>query len=136
MRQLHLALILPCILISFPAPAEQTSIKSQSQGVVTFVSGGVGIDEKNEMEALQAGYNLSLLFSTKGRGEYISDVKVHIEDSNGKICLETVTDGPMLYAQLKPGRYSISADWGGHVIDKKVMIGGKRASLSLVWTED
>ena len=133
MKRLQLTLILPCILIGFPAIAEQTSIKPQTQGEVSFVSGGVGGDERDEMHAIQADYNLSLLFSVKGTGEYLSDVRVHIEDSKGNTSLETVADGPMLYAKLKPGRYSVSADRDGHVIDRKVMVGGKRTSLSFVW---
>ena len=42
MKRLHLALILPCVLFGFPAVAEQSLIKPQTQGEVTFVSGGVG----------------------------------------------------------------------------------------------
>ena len=42
MKRSHLALILPFALFSFPALAEQTLIKPQTQGEVTFVSSGVG----------------------------------------------------------------------------------------------
>ncbi|MFZ2404477.1 MAG: carboxypeptidase regulatory-like domain-containing protein, partial [Methylobacter sp.] len=85
MKQLHLAFILFCILFSFSAVAEPPLIKQQTQGEVPFVSGGVGGDEQNAMQAMRADYNLHLLFSIQGTGEYVSDVKVSIADSSGNI---------------------------------------------------
>ena len=137
MKRLHLALLIPCILLGFPAHAEQSALTPQTQGEVTFVSGGVGGDERDAMKAMRADYNLSLLFSVKGSGEYVSDVKVRIEDAKGNLCLETVSDGPMLYAKLKPGRYSVGVDRDGHVINKTATVGGKqRASLSFTWPQE
>ena len=134
MRRLHLALVLPCVLFSLSSVAEQSPIKQQTQGKVTFVSGGVGADEQNAMQAMRADYNLSLLFSVKGTGEYVSDVKVRITDSSGNTLLETVSDGPKLFAKLKPGRYIVTVDRDGQVINKRVTLGGKqRTSLSFTW---
>lgn len=130
MKKLHIALILPCVLFSVLAVAEQSLIKPQSQGEVTFVSGGVGIDEQNALQAMRDDYNLNLLFSVKETGEYLSDVKVRIADSSGNTVLETVSDGPMLFAKLKPGRYKITVDLNGQVIDKTATVVGKqRTSL-------
>ena len=137
MKRLHLALILPCVLFSFPAFAEEALINPQTQGEVTFVSGGVGGDERNEMQALRAGYNLNLLFSIRGTGEYLSDVKVLIADAGGNVVLDALSDGPMLFAKLKPGRYVVSADRDGQVFQKRVTVGGnKRTSLSFSWPQD
>lgn len=137
MKRLHLALILPCILFSFPVVAEESLLKPQTQGEVTFVSGGVGGDEQNAMQAIRGDYNLHLLFSEKGTGEYVSDVKVRITDSSGNILLESVSDGPMLFAKLKPGRYNITVDRDGQVIHKAATVGGKqRASLSFAWPQE
>ena len=86
---------------------------------------------------MRADYNLSLLFSVKGTGEYVSDVKVRITDSSGNTFLETVSDGPMLFAKLKPGRYIVTVDRDGQVIHKTVTVGGKpRASLSFTWAQE
>jgi hypothetical protein len=134
MKRIHLALILPCVLLGVPAIAQQTTIMPQIQGEVAYVSGGVGGDEREAMKAMRADYNLSLLFSVKGSGEYISDAKVCIKDASGAVRLETVSDGPMLYAKLKPGRYSISADRDGHVMENKVTLSGKKlTALSFAW---
>lgn len=135
MKQLQLALILPCFLFSFQVVAE-TMIKPQTQGNVTFVSGGVGGDERSAMQAIRAGYNLSLLFSVQGSGEYLSDVKVSVTDAKGNTLLETVSDGPMLLASLKPGHYNVTAELDGQVAHKKATVGNKqRTSLSFIWPQ-
>jgi hypothetical protein len=136
MKRVHLALIFPCLLFSFPAVAEQSQIKPQTQGEVTFVSGGVGADEQKALQAMRADYNLSLLFSEKSSGEYVSDVKVRITDSSGKTLLETVSEGPKLFAKLKPARYIVTVDRDGQVIQRKATVGGKQmTSLSFAWPQ-
>jgi len=136
MKRLYLALISLSMLISFSVVAEPFIIKPQTQGEVTFVTGGVGEDERSAMQAMRADYNLNLLFSVKGTGEYVSDVKVRITDSRGNILLESVSDGPMLFAKLKPGRYIVSVEREGHqVIDKTVTV-KQRASLSFTWPQE
>jgi hypothetical protein len=135
MKRLQLTLILPCILFSFQIVAEPM-LKPQAQGEVTFVSGGVGSDERNAMQAIRADYNLSLLFSVQGTGEYLSEVKVSITDSKGNTFLETVSDGPMLFASLKPGHYTVTAELDGQVAHKKAaIVGNKRTSISFIWPQ-
>ncbi|MDD4904663.1 MAG: carboxypeptidase-like regulatory domain-containing protein [Methylobacter tundripaludum] len=137
MKRLRLVLILANILFCFPAFAEQSLIKPQSQGEVTFVSGGVGVDEQNAMQTMRADFNLHLLFSVKGTGEYVSDVTVRIADSSGNVLLESVSDGPMLFAKLKPGRYIVTVDRDGQAIRKTVKVGGpQRTSLSFTWPQE
>jgi hypothetical protein len=136
MKRINIAFFLGLMLIGFSAAAEETSIQPQTQEGVTFVTGGVGVDEQQEMKALKSEYNLRLLFSEKGTGEYLSDVKVSIKDSKGNICLDAVSDGPMLFAKLKPGRYSVTVDNNGHIMDKHVNLeAAKSASLSFAWPQ-
>lgn len=137
MKKLYLALILPCVLFSLPALAEQSGIQPQTQGEVTFVSGGVGGEEQRALQAMKADYNLNLLFSVQGTGEYLSDVKVTITDTSGNVFLETVADGPKLFANLKAGRYIVTADQNGRVQHKTATVGGNRGtSLSFTWPQD
>ncbi|MDO9048133.1 MAG: carboxypeptidase regulatory-like domain-containing protein [Methylobacter sp.] len=135
MKRLYLALIFLCMLISFSVGAEEFIIKPQTQGEVMFVTGGVGENERNAMQAMRAEYNLSLLFSVKDTGEYLSDVKVRIADSRGNTLMESVSDGPMLFAKLKPGRYIVSADRDGQVIHKKIMV-KQQTALSFTWPQE
>ena len=82
-------------------------------------------------------YNLTLLFSVKGTGEYVSDVKVSIADSSGNAVLESVSDGPMLFAKFKPGRYIVTVDRDGQVIHKVAIVSGRKGvSLSFAWPQE
>ncbi len=133
MKRLINILISLLLLFSFVANAEHQGVKPQSQGDVTFVSGGVGSDEKDAMEAVRTEYNLHLLFA-EGRGEYLSGVNVAIADSSNHIILETLSDGPMFFANLKPGRYTVSAEVNGRDFHKKINVGGKKATnLTFLW---
>lgn len=137
MKPINWVLILPAILFSLPALAEELPIQVQTQGEVTFISGGVGVDEQNAMQAVRGEYNLSLLFSVAGTGEYLSDVRVHITDLGGNTYLETVSDGPKLFAKLKPGRYKITVDQDGRALHKTATIGSKqRTTLSFTWPKN
>ena len=136
MKPLYLALILPCLLLSLPSLAEESAIQPQTQGDVTFVTGGVGIDERNELDATRANYNLSLLFSVQGSGNYLSDVSIRITDLKGNVFLETVSNGPKLFAKLPSGRYIVTVDLNGETYHKTVSVRGKRnTSLSFTWSQ-
>jgi hypothetical protein len=122
------------VLINTAAVAEQKSLIPQTEAKVDFVSGGVGEAERNEMRAKVAGYNLSLLFTMKDTGEYLSDAKVRIVDQRGVVWLDTRSAGPVLLAKLKSGSYSVSATQNGYEIDQKVVIDGQKTStLSFAW---
>ena len=136
MKTLCLALILPCVLFSLTSIAEESAIHQQTQGEVTFVTGGVGIDERNALDANRANYNLSLLFSVQNTGDYLSDVKIRITDLKGKIFLETLSDGPKLFAKLPPGRYIVIVDLNGETYHKTVSVRGKQnTSLSFTGSQ-
>ena len=68
MKRIQIAVLLPVLLISTFAFADQTSIKAQTQGEVTFVSGGVGVDEQQAMKAMKSEYQLEPVIFRKGHG--------------------------------------------------------------------
>jgi hypothetical protein len=135
MKPLNLALITLCMLFSFAVMAQESLLKPQTQGDVTFVSGGVGGDEWDAMQAVRAEYNLRMLFTVQGTGEYLSNVTVKITDAKGNVYLETVAEGPLCFVKLNPGRYTITADLDGKSFQKKVTVGKKPVSLSFVWPQ-
>ena len=127
---------LPWLMLSFLVFAEETLLVTQTQGDISFISGGVGGDERDAMQAISKNYNLNLLFSLDGSGEYLSDVQVRIKDTAGNSLLDTVADGPMFFAKLKPGRYDLNVEQSGHSIEKTIVIDGKqRSRLSLSWPQ-
>jgi hypothetical protein len=91
-------------------------------GSVSYVTGGVGLDESAAIKAAEKDFALSLLFAQNKRGEYLSDVKVSIKDKADKTVLEAVSEGPMLLARLPAGAYKISAEHEGTVLVKTVQV--------------
>ncbi len=131
MKRLHLVLIVPCVLLSLSVFAEQFPIKRQTQGEIDFVSCGVGVDD---WKLRRFDYNLSLLFSMRRSGEYLSGVTVRITDSDGNTVLETLSDGPRLFAKLKPGSYLVTVEGNGQAMQKKATVGdNEMTSLSITW---
>ena len=108
----------------------------QTSGGVSYMTGGVGLDESDAIKAAEKDFNLSLLFAQNKRGEYLSDVKVSIADKAGKTVLKVVSDGPMLLVRLPAGAYKVSADHGGKTLVKTVQVAAKGvARASFVWED-
>jgi hypothetical protein len=106
----------------------------QTYGGVSYVSGGVGLDESTAVKAAAKDFTLSLLFVQTKRGEYLADVKVSIRDKEGALVLEAVSDGPMLLARLPAGLYKISAEHEGTALVKTVRVDSKRVTqAAFVW---
>jgi hypothetical protein len=107
---------------------------AQTFGGVSYVTGGIGLDEFAAIKAAEKDFTLSLLFAQNQRGEYLSDVKLSIKDKAGKPVLEAVSDGPMLLAKLPAGVYKVSADHEGTVLVKTVRVGAKGVTrAAFVW---
>jgi hypothetical protein len=73
-----------------------------------YMSGGVGSEERNQMEGQANRYDLKLSFADHA-GEYLSDVRVAINDEHGKKIVNTTTAGPWFYINLPAGKYEIKA---------------------------
>ena len=80
---------------------------------VYWVSGGVGIDEREEMIMALPDHNLKVLTAADKSGAFLSAVQVVVRDAAGRTVLETSLDGPWLLARLPPGRYELVATYDG-----------------------
>jgi hypothetical protein len=82
---------------------------------VPYVSGGFGVEERDQLGAIRNGYNLQLSFALQS-GNYLGGANVEIRDSRGKTVFEGVSDGPLFFAKLPPGKYTIDATAVGKTI--------------------
>jgi hypothetical protein len=96
---------------------------------VDFVSGGVGLIARQEMQSHAGQYNLHVEFAAAPEGEYVSDVDVSIVNSRGANLLSTRTQGPWLMARLPAGTYTVNARYGGSTRQQQVTVGGGRKHL-------
>ncbi len=69
--------------------ADMTALpEAQNQNGITYLSGGIGLDESTAMKAAARDYTLMLTCSVQPTGKYLSDVKVNIADNSGSPVLE------------------------------------------------
>jgi hypothetical protein len=88
-----------------------SSAEHTSTGI-PYLSGGVGLDERDALRAVSGEYNLQVTFAQRA-GNYLSDAHVAIQNATGATILETVPQGPWLFTKLPPGRYTVIADING-----------------------
>ena len=102
-------------------------------GDVSYVSGGVGEESREQLKAFAAAFNLKLLLAHKS-GEYIGDVQIVIVDGKGKELLKAVAEGPIFMANLPAGRYEVIATTEG--LTQKLhatVVKGKLGTLVFRW---
>lgn len=97
-------------------------IQPQTQGNVTYVSGGIADDWQQAMESQRGQYNLHLLFAQIGTGAYFANLPVQITDSSGNTVLSAVSQGPFFYARLPAGRYTVTASHLGQSITRTASV--------------
>jgi len=102
--------------------------REQTQGPVSFLAGGVGVEEVKAIEKVANSYPLTLEFCVKSspRSEFVANVKVKITNHEGKLVLETLSQGPLLLAKLPPGKYSVTAEFRGETKTRSVNLAEKR----------
>ncbi|HOP41602.1 MAG TPA: hypothetical protein PLI53_11225, partial [Geobacteraceae bacterium] len=75
MRKRAWTVFLATLLFAGPVSAEEV-LKPRTQGNITFVSGGIGRDEREALKKIEDDYNLRLLFAARDSREYLADIKV------------------------------------------------------------
>jgi hypothetical protein len=137
MKRLPYILILPFFLSSLYALAQDYLPQPQTQGDTTFVSGGIGENERNALEAMKGNFNLNLLFAVKRTGKFIADVNVRIADPKDNTVVETIAEGPYLFARLKPGKYLVIAEKDGNIMRQKARVSDRHTTyLLFYWPEE
>ena len=101
------------------------------------LTGGVGADERAEVQAQRAGYNLRLAFAND-RGEYLAGVAVHIDaqrDGQTQRVYEAEFVGPLFYARLTPGQYRLELVYRdvSRVIERRVGAKQKPTEIVVRW---
>lgn len=127
MRNITLALSLACGVFGAATAADQPQ----------FMTGGVGIQERGQMLASKEDYNVHMTFATRGSGVYRSDVQIEIADSKGHVNVSAQDAGPLMYVNLEPGRYRVTASAAdGQVLRREMLVQpGHTKELYFYWSE-
>jgi hypothetical protein len=121
-----IAATLAASIVSWAAAAQPPAPQSQPSGTIEtvpalvpghegdigFVSGGTSLDDRASLRGIAGAYNLRLTFAVQPSGAYLAGIGVKLADANGRTLLDTVSDGPLFYAHVPPGRYRVTVTDG------------------------
>lgn len=109
------------------------ALTPQTASGIAYITGGVTIDERQEMMAQRNNYSLLLKVAAKS-GKYLGDSVVKITDQAGATVFECTTDGPWLLVDLPVGRYTVSATGLEITQSQKILISKKtRREITMYW---
>jgi hypothetical protein len=134
-RILVTSLVVVCVWAAAAYAQEPKGFPNQPKyyGSVPYLSGGVGLDEREALNQMGKDYNLKLSFAVTS-GDYLGDVAVEIRDSAGRVALQAVSEGPWFFSKLPPGRYTVVVKGNEKTQKKAVQVSGKgQTVLNIFW---
>ena len=111
-------------------PAEQ-----HSEGV-SYITGGVDLDQSTAIKAAMPGYPLvvEVFNSAGGKNEYTAASRLSISNSAGKEVLTTDLQGPFALLKLAPGRYDVKVNYEGQTRQRRIDVtSGRSARATFVF---
>lgn len=124
-----------CGMAALNISVAQAGIEIQNQGNISYVTGGVGLDESDEMEAMRRSYNLRITSADKS-GHFFGDTRIVVSDSRHHRLLD-VTGGPLFYVNLPNGNYTVEGFTGMQSKKQTVTIaGGKSVNIHFSWQQN
>lgn len=121
--------------LSLSAAAQDAVIQPKTADGVSYISGGVGHDEREALKQQAGDYNLRLAFAARS-GAYLAGVKVAIRNAAGHGVFSAEADGPWMYVKLPPGSYRVSADVAGVTMNRAVKVPKKgHATVTMLWPD-
>jgi hypothetical protein len=121
-----LSVVLLALLI-LPAGAQSPSPdRVHETNGITFVSGGIGSDSRENLAAREKSYNFKLVLTLDGSGTYVSDARITLSSAAGKKLVEHVTEGPLFLAGLPAGAYVVTATFRNVTHAKKFQVRADR----------
>ena len=138
-KYLLIALLALMVILLFILPMSTYGQlpKTQKQGDITYITGGVGEDESKAIRGDAKNWPLIIDFSQhlQNHDAWISQVYLRILDIKGNGIFEVTTDGPFLLVNLPSGSYVLTATYEGITKTQKIQIvDGKAHRASLNWS--
>jgi hypothetical protein len=115
---LSLAFVLSGVSPAFPQQNIEGIVTGKTPQGYAYMSGGVGVDERGQMIKQLKNYDLKLSFADRA-GEYLSDVKVVINNEHGKEIVNTASNGPWFFIELPSGKYHVKATFNNRTEEIK-----------------
>lgn len=115
------------LLGAYAALADDMSGLPQAHqaGDITYITGGIGDEERDALKAVEHDYNLHVM-SAGVSGAFSGNTHINITSRKGDE-LVSADAGPIFYANLPPGRYVVDATSEGQERKQAVTISSGHA---------
>jgi hypothetical protein len=125
------------LLTLYGVPAQAgDSPEVRNYNGTAYLSGGAGEDERQALQSAATDYTLKIVAALNS-GDYVADAQVVIWNARGEKVLDTITEGPWLFAKLPPGVYQVQSVYGGTVRKQMVKIGSSGQTVVMMrWSLD
>lgn len=127
MKQIaSIILVLITLLLGYSVPTVSAQeaflpFEVKNYNGISYITGGIGFDERKALAGMGKDYSLKLIFARTG-GAYVAMVNVEIKNSKESTIFTAVSRGPWLFADLPSGIYTVIATSRGKAIQKQVQI--------------
>ena len=128
--------IMVAMSLALAAGIVQAAANPAPSDGVPSVSGGIGLDSREELLSSKGNYNLWVVLALAD-GAYLGGAQITIHDRSGKTVLDTKAEGPWLFAKLPAGHYTVDARAHDATRSARVMVDGKGLKrIVLTWDRD
>jgi len=111
--------------------------QTQHTGSVSYLSGGIGLDQSGAIRDAMPDYPLVLTFVRKtanSGNEYLADVAVTIRNARGEIVLDMTSEGPYVLVSLPDGRYMVNVNYEGDAKQRSIVVSrAKHSRATFTW---
>lgn len=118
-----------------PASPRNLPVEKTLQGV-TYLSGGISLEESEAMQAVAPDYPLAIeVFEKAGqKNEYTASAVLTIRQAGGNTVLDAQTSGPYTLVRLPAGRYEVQTLYQGQTQKRTVQLrDGKPTTATFVF---
>ena len=123
-------------IAAMPPAASSEELQVRQQNGMSYVSGGIGDAEQARLKRMAERFNLRVTMATNS-GAYMGATLVHIEKSSGEKVAEIETRGPILLAEVPPGKYRIRVDEADLHTSRSVSVkSDQQAHVMFRWDEN
>jgi len=105
--------------------------QAQQSNAITYITGGIGDEEREALKSVRSDYNLHVISAVKD-GAFEGDSTIAIFNRKGEEMLQT-TMGPLFYAKLPPGSYTLVARNENEQLRKQFTMSGKPVDVAFYW---
>lgn len=130
-------LFLLLFALAVHAAHAQAPDRVQEMNGITFVSGGIGADSRDDLAAREKSYNFKLLMALEGSGSFVSGVRLTLSSAAGEKLVEHVAEGPIFLAGLPAGAYVLTGSFRNITHTRKFRVRSDRLHTEYMrWPAD